>query len=418
MKKRLLSAILSFCMLLTMAPTVAFAAENWPKGATGITVAGGVEGTTKSDSVWYKIDTDTKTLTIGGEGAIPDYDFSSSATKLSFTQTDWFGQRDKIENVVIQKGITRIGCLAITNMQYLKSIEIQGESVTLADGAVNNYAGNKNKTLTITVPLSVYQKNQMEKKEWFTSSGQDRQNEAPDPTIEFAISDADEIAKKYNEALSFNANDSANWDKTTISKITTAYEEYETLPEVVKSELQGSVGNPLKDLYDVAIKKRGWPDGAKGINIALKGFNGTNGKIGISDTFWYLLDRNTLKLGGEGDFPYTGYDSSSATNGNLGFSRASWYNNRASITTVDVAENVTSLDYLNLTNLYNCDDIYLRNPDIALKDGAVCGYAGDKNGKLTLHLYKSAYDKKSSTWYITNGKTEAANGQDPDPTIS
>lgn len=141
-------------------------------------------------------------------------------------------------------------------------------------------------------------------------------------------------------------------------------------------------------------------------------------KIGISDTFWYLLDGNTLKLGGEGDFPYTGYDSSSATNGNLGFTRASWYNDRASITTVDVAEDVTSLDYLNLTNLYKCDDIYLRNPDITLKDGAVCGYAGDENRKLTLHMYKKAYDKKSSTWYITNGKTEAANGQDPDPTIS
>ena len=31
MKKRLLSAILSFCMLLTMAPTVAFAASNGVK---------------------------------------------------------------------------------------------------------------------------------------------------------------------------------------------------------------------------------------------------------------------------------------------------------------------------------------------------------------------------------------------------
>lgn len=422
MKKRLLSAILSLCMLLTMAPTVAFAAEkNRPEGATGITVAGGVEGTTKSDSVWYKIDTDTKTLTIGGEGAIPDYAYTSNATQLDFRQAAWYDQRNEIEHVVIEDGITRIGYLAITNMQHLKSIEIKGSNVMLTDGAVNNYDGNKNddKTLTITVPLSVYQKNQMEKKEWFTSSGQDRQNEAPDPTIKFAISDADEIASKYKEVLnSYKTDNSDSWDKATISKITTAYEEYETLPEVVKSALQGSVGDPLKALYDVAIQKRGWPTGAKGINIALKGFNGTNGKIGISDTFWYLLDRNTLKLGGEGDFPYTGYDSSSATNGNLGFTRASWYNNRASITTVDVAENVTSLDYLNLTNLYNCDDIYLRNPDIALKDGAVCGYAGDKNGKLTLHLYKSAYDKKSSTWYITNGKTEAANGQDPDPTIS
>ena len=422
MKKRLLSAILSFCMLLTMAPTVAFAAEkNRPEGATGITVAGGVEGTTKSDSVWYKIDTDTKTLTIGGEGEIPDYAFENSATKLHFNQAAWYEQRNTIENVVIEEGITRVGCLAITNMQHLKSIEIKGSNVALANGAVNNYEGNQNedKTLTITVPLSVYQQNQMEKKEWFTSSGQDRQNEAPDPIIKFAISDAEKIASKYKEVLnSYKTDNSDSWDKATISKITTAYEEYETLPEVVKSALQGSVGDPLKALYDVAIQKRGWPTGAKGINIALKGFNGTNGKIGISDTFWYLLDRNTLKLGGEGDFPYTGYDSSSATNGNLGFTRASWYNDRASITTVDVAEDVTALDYLNLTNLYKCDDIYLRNPDITLKDGAVCGYAGDENRKLTLHMYKKAYDKKSSGWYMGNELTAPKDGRYTDPTIS
>ena len=422
MKKRLLSAILSLCMLLTMAPTVAFAAEkNRPEGATGITVAGGVEGTTKSDSVWYKIDTDTKTLTIGGEGEIPDYAFENSATKLHFNQAAWYEQRNTIENVVIEEGITRVGCLAITNMQHLKSIEIKGSNVALANGAVNNYEGNQNedKTLTIIVPLSVYQKNQMEKKEWFTSSGQDRQNEAPDPTIKFAISDADEIASKYKEVLnSYKTDNSDSWDKATISKITTAYEEYETLPEVVKSELNESVGKPLKALYDVAIQKRGWPTGAKGINIALKGFNGTNGKIGISDTFWYLLDRNTLKLGGEGDFPYTGYDSSSATNGNLGFSNASWYDRRASITTVEVAEDVTALDYLNLTNLYKCDDIYLRNPDITLKDGAVCGYAGDENRKLTLHLYKKAYDKKSSGWYMGNELTAPKDGRYTDPTIS
>ena len=423
MKKRLLSAILSLCMLLTMAPTVAFAAKkDRPEGATGITVASGEEGTTKtSDSVWYKIDTDTKTLTIGGKGEIPDYAYTSNATQLDFRQAAWYDQRNEIEHVVIEDGITRIGYLAITNMQHLKSIEIKGSNVMLTDGAVNNYDGNKNddKTLTITVPLSVYQQNQMENKKWFTSSGENRQNVAPDPTIKFAISDAEKIASKYKEVLnSYKTDNPDSWDKATISKITTAYEEYETLPEVVKSALQGSVGDPLKALYDVAIQKRGWPDGAKGINIALKGFNGENKKIGISDTFWYLLNGSTLKLGGKGDFPYTGYDSSSATNGNLGFTRASWYNDRASITTVEVAKDVTALDYLNLTNLYKCDDIYLRNPDITLKDGAVCGYAGDENRKLTLHMYKKAYDKKSSTWYITNGKTEAANGQDPDPTIS
>ena len=167
MKKRLLSAILSLCMLLTMAPTVAFAAEkNRPEGATGITVAGGVEGTTQSDSVWYKIDTGTKTLTIGGKGEIPDYAYTSNATQLDFHQAAWYDQRNEIEHVVIEDGITRVGRLVITNMQHLKSIEIKGSNVTLANDAVNNYDGNKNddKTLTITVPLSVYQKNQMEKK--------------------------------------------------------------------------------------------------------------------------------------------------------------------------------------------------------------------------------------------------------------
>ncbi len=414
-------------MILTMMPTMAFAAEDdasndWPpEGVTGITVASGVEGTTKtSDSVWYKIDTNTKTLTIGGNGEIPDYDYSSSATKLSFKQTDWYDDRNTIEHVLIEDGITRIGYLAIANMQHLKSIEIQGEGVTLADGAVNNYDGNKNddKILTITVPLSVYQQNQMENKKWFTSSGKDRQDKAPDPTIKFAISDVNEIANKYNEVLRFNADDSADWDNTTISEITTAYEEYEALPEVVKSELQATVGNPLKTLNDAAIQKRGWPDGARGINIALDGFDGTNNKIGISDTFWYLLNGSTLKLGGKGDFPYTGYDSSSAENGNLGFSNASWYDRRESIVTVDVAEDVTALDYLNLTNLYNCNDIYLRNPDITLKQGAVCGYTGDENGKLTLHMYKNAYDKKSSDWYIGNDLNESKDGRYTDPTIN
>lgn len=45
MKKRLLSAILSFCMLLTMAPTVAFAAED-DEGNTALATSGtcGAEG--------------------------------------------------------------------------------------------------------------------------------------------------------------------------------------------------------------------------------------------------------------------------------------------------------------------------------------------------------------------------------------
>ena len=436
MKRRILASLLSLVMMLSLLPTAVWAVNDegstssgngWPAGATGITVATEKYSVTNYDedttnvkastTIWYKIDGDT--LTIGGAGAISDYSNTKDKTNvLRFTQADWFKQRKNIKHVVIEDGITGIGTLAIANMTQLESIEIQGADVELARGAVNNYDGNSG-TLTITVPLSVYQQNNMDENSMDKNSWFEKSNKNPNPTIEFVISNTDEIKNGYADVLKLDVNEAASWDKATISQITTAYEEYTALPESVKTVLNTDVGEPLKALYDAAVNKRGWPAGAKGINIALKGFNGSNmDKIGTSDTFWYLLDGSTLKLGGNGAFPLTGYDSSSAKDGNLGFSHASWYDDRASITSVDVAEGITKLDYLNLTNLYNCDDIYLRNPQIELVDGAVCGYTGDANGKLTLHLYKRAYDKLPSGWYMTNSLTDAPSGRYLDPTLS
>ena len=426
MKRRILASLLSLVMMLSLLPTAVWAVDDegstssgngWPSGATGITVATekysvkdydeDKTNVTASTTIWYKIDSDT--LTIGGKGAISDYSNTSELTNvLRFTQADWYMVKDTIKNVVIEAGITGIGTLAIANMTHLESIEIKGADVELARGAVNNYQGNDG-TLTITVPLSVYQQNKMGENGWFTESSQN-----PNPTIEFVISNVNDIEAHYADVLKLDAADSANW-----SAIAAAYEEYEALPDVVKTQLKDSVGTPLAEKYATASNLRGWPAGAKGINIALEGFNGSNmDKIGTSDTFWYLLDGSTLKLGGDGAFPYTGYDSSSATDHNLGFSHASWYDDRASITSVDVAEGITKLDYLNLTNLYNCDDIYLRNKEIELVNGAVCGYTGDANGKLTLHLYKSAYDKLPSGWYMLNNLTTAPEHRYLDPTLS
>ena len=426
MKRRILASLLSLVMMLSLLPTAVWAVDDegstssgngWPSGATGITVATekysvkdydeDKTNVTASTTIWYKIDSDT--LTIGGKGAISDYSNTSKLTNvLRFTQADWYMVKDTIKNVVIEVGITGIGTLAIANMTHLESIEIKGADVELARGAVNNYQGNDG-TLTITVPLSVYQQNKMGENGWFTESSQN-----PNPTIEFVISNVNDIEAHYADVLKLDAADSANW-----SAIAAAYEEYEALPDVVKTQLKDSVGTPLAEKYATASNLRGWPAGAKGINIALEGFNGSNmDKIGTSDTFWYLLDGSTLKLGGDGAFPYTGYDSSSATDHNLGFSHASWYDDRASITSVDVAEGITKLDYLNLTNLYNCDDIYLRNKEIELVNGAVCGYTGDANGKLTLHLYKSAYDKLPSGWYMLNNLTTAPEHRYLDPTLS
>ena len=434
MKRRILASLLSLVMMLSLLPTAVWAVDDegstssgngWPAGATGITVATEKYSVTNYDedttnvkastTIWYKIDGDT--LTIGGEGAISDYSNTGAKTNvLRFTQADWYKKKDTIKKVVIEDGITGIGTLAITNMTHLESIEIKGTNVELARGAVNNYDGNHNAepTLTMIVPLSVYQQNQMEKGRWFDAASDSRKDEAPNPEIYFNISDVEAIAAKYTNVLALEETDPANW-----SAIRVAYEEYEALPDVVKAQLNGPVGTPLAEKYATASNHRGWPAGAKGINIALEGFTGSNmDKIGTSDTFWYLLDGSTLKLGGDGAFPLTGYDSSSAKDGNLGFSHASWYGDRASITSVDVAEGITKLDYLNLTNLYNCDDIYLHNKEIELVSGAVCGYTGDANGKLTLHLYKSAYDKLPSGWYIRNNLTTAPEHRYLDPTLS
>ena len=108
MKRRLLAGVLTFAMVLSLLPTVAWAADGegstssgngWPEGATGITVAteqysatgedaSDMEHTTTSTSIWYKIDGDT--LTIGGEGDIPDYSNTSAQTKLlRFKKADW-----------------------------------------------------------------------------------------------------------------------------------------------------------------------------------------------------------------------------------------------------------------------------------------------------------------------------------------
>lgn len=113
MKKRLLSAILSFCMLLTMAPTVAFAADGDDEAANTISLADatetsgtcGAEGS--ADSVkWALTDDDGDgfyTLTISGSGAMADYTVNINNAKA--TQPWRAGatgvEIEKITNVVV-----------------------------------------------------------------------------------------------------------------------------------------------------------------------------------------------------------------------------------------------------------------------------------------------------------------------------
>lgn len=92
MKKRLLSAILSFCMLLTMAPTVAFAADGDDGAAPPInSVLEGSCGAADSESsVTWKLtpnnegsENPTYTLTISGSGAMADYTVNINNAKAT-----------------------------------------------------------------------------------------------------------------------------------------------------------------------------------------------------------------------------------------------------------------------------------------------------------------------------------------------
>lgn len=111
MKKRLLSMILAFSMMLTILPVNAITAlaANDSCGAN-LTY----ELTPNTD------DPGTYTLTIRGEGAM--YDYSSSTVP-------WKAQKSKITSVVIENGVTSIGNYAFEDCSALKMLDIP-QSVT------------------------------------------------------------------------------------------------------------------------------------------------------------------------------------------------------------------------------------------------------------------------------------------------
>lgn len=113
MKKRLLSAILSFCMLLTMAPTVAFAADEDNEGNTAPAKSGtcGAEGS--ESSVTWKLtqnnegnENPTYTLTISGNGAMADYAVGKAPWHVALSEA---ANRKQINQIELSSGLTHIG---------------------------------------------------------------------------------------------------------------------------------------------------------------------------------------------------------------------------------------------------------------------------------------------------------------------
>lgn len=136
MKKRLLSAILSFCMLLTMAPTVAFAADGDDEAApqSNSALEGSCGAKDSESSVTWKLtpnnednENPTYTLTISGSGNMEDYTQSTKPDKAGAHIAPWYtqlaGSADSenktvpITEIVVTDGVTGIGNWAFAYTQ-------------------------------------------------------------------------------------------------------------------------------------------------------------------------------------------------------------------------------------------------------------------------------------------------------------
>lgn len=148
MKKRLLSAILSFCMLLTMAPTVAFAADGDDEAAPQINSvlkgSCGAEGNEGSVQ-WALTDDDgdgSYTLTISGSGAMANY--TANINNGSATQP-WRASLTGVEisnitKVVVSKGVTSIGAFAFNGLTAVSEYDIGADVSTIKQWALDTSA--------------------------------------------------------------------------------------------------------------------------------------------------------------------------------------------------------------------------------------------------------------------------------------
>ena len=100
--KRLVSALLCLCILLTLLPVSAMAAETVSSGSCG-------------DNLTWELDSDG-TLTISGTGEMKDCYHGDEAP--------WMTERTKIKRVVIKSGITSIGGAAFYDCSNLADVTI------------------------------------------------------------------------------------------------------------------------------------------------------------------------------------------------------------------------------------------------------------------------------------------------------
>ena len=131
MKKRFLTLLLALVLVLSVVPSTAWAEV--------------IEFTFGEEKTSFVYDSDTKTLTISGNGRIPDNDFDGSIyAKVGVPIAE-------VKKVVIKSGVKKIGKSAFEDFTSLTSVSIPG-TVTV----INGYAFYKCYSLSsVTLPKSL-----------------------------------------------------------------------------------------------------------------------------------------------------------------------------------------------------------------------------------------------------------------------
>ena len=143
MKKRLIKAIVSLCMLLTMVPTVALATDSESVTPVMNGTCGAVGN--ESDVTWKLTQNNedsenpTYTLTISGSGAMENLNNSTETENISdgAGTYPWATWKDNITKIVIDDGVTGIGSKAFIDYTNVTSVSIGKDVSEIGVGALS-----------------------------------------------------------------------------------------------------------------------------------------------------------------------------------------------------------------------------------------------------------------------------------------
>ena len=149
MKKRVFSAILTLCLLLTMMPTVAFAAEDDEAAQSNSVREGNCGAGDSASSVTWKLtqnnednENPTYTLTISGSGAMAGYtaNINNTKAKQPWRTSETGIEIAKITNVVVSEGVTSIGAFAFNGLTAVSEYVIGADVSTISQWALDTSA--------------------------------------------------------------------------------------------------------------------------------------------------------------------------------------------------------------------------------------------------------------------------------------